>query len=224
MDGNQPLAVIFDMDGLMFDTERIAQLAWRRAAAGLGYDFSDQFFRGVIGRTLPDVERFTRQAFGVDFPFGEIYRRKQEYVQRHVMEHGIPLKPGLFELLDNLERPPERCSLSTAVASSSTCEIIARNLRMAGVPKERFDVLVGGDEVENGKPAPDIFLLASRKLGIQADRCLVLEDSDAGIKAAHAAGMIPVMIPDLLPPSEETTALAYKILSSLHDVKELVFS
>jgi beta-phosphoglucomutase-like phosphatase (HAD superfamily) len=210
------------MDGLMFDTEHIAQLAWRRAASDFGFDFSDQIFRDVIGRTIPDVERFAYQAFGEDFPFGEVYRRKQAYVQRRVMEHGIPLKPGLVELLDVLAHSQELQPLSTAVASSSAREIIDRNLRLAGLPVERFDVLAGGDEVENGKPAPDIFLLASRKLGILPDRCLVLEDSNAGIKAAHAAGMIPVMIPDLVPPSEEAVALSYKILPSLHAVEELI--
>jgi len=218
-------ALIFDMDGLMFDTERIAQNAWRRAASDLGYDFSDDVFFGVIGRNLLDVELITRQVFGVDFPFQEAYRRKQAYVRTIIDRDGIPLKPGLLELLawiDGGADSPTR--LRTVVASSSTQEIIRRNLKLAGLEAERFDALVGGDEVQHGKPNPDIFLLASQRLDVGAENCLVLEDSNAGIRAAHAAGMAAVMIPDIIPPDEKSKALAYRILSSLHAVKELIRS
>jgi len=210
-------SVIFDMDGLMFDTEHIAQAGWVQAARECGYKFSDETFRYVVGRTLADVERISRDTFGEGFPFWDVYRRKQEYVQDHLEQHGLALKPGLLELLDALEAIP----LPKAVASSSTCEIILRNLRLAGL-QGRFEGLVGGDEILHGKPAPDIFLLASKKLGIPAQQCLVLEDSNAGIKAAHTAGMIAVMIPDLIPPSEETMQLAYRILSSLKQVYDLI--
>jgi HAD superfamily hydrolase (TIGR01509 family) len=216
-------ALILDMDGLMFDTEHIAQTAWKRAAADLGYAFTDDVFLGVIGRNLPDVERFTRKAFGEDFPFQEAYRRKQKYVREYVEERGIPLKPGLRELLDWIEDGANRTPhLRIAVASSSTREIIRRNLELAGLEGERFDALVGGDEVQHGKPAPDIFSLASQRLNVAAENCLVLEDSNAGIRAAHAAGMIPVMIPDMIPPDERSQALAYRILPSLQAVKELL--
>ncbi|MBN1147063.1 MAG: HAD family phosphatase [Anaerolineales bacterium] len=215
-------AVIFDMDGLMFDTERIAQMAWMRAAADCGFEFSDAVFRGVIGRALPDVKAYTRQAFGVDFPFEDVYRRKQEYIREEIAQNGFPLKEGLLDLLNWIERRSTYDALRMAVASSSPCETIKRNLRAAGLASERFSALVGGDEVQEGKPAPDIFLQASRLLGVPSERCLVLEDSNAGIQAAHAAGMIPVMIPDMIPPDERSLALAYRILSSLHEVKELI--
>jgi len=216
-------ALIFDMDGLMFDTEYIAQKAWKRAASDLGYDFSDDVFQGVIGRSLPDVERFTRQVFGADFPFQEAYHRKQAYVQKIVARDGIRLKPGLLELLAFIEgRAGSPAQLSTAIASSSTQAIIRRNLELAGLQADGFDALVSGDEVQYGKPAPDIFLLASRRLGIAPINCLVLEDSNAGIRAAHAAGMVAVMIPDIILPDEESKALAYRILPSLHAVMELI--
>ena len=215
-----PLAVIFDMDGLMFDTERIAQTAWRYAAAECGYDFSEKIFRGVIGRTLPDVEQFTYRTFGPEFPFAVVYDLKRAYVVEYLMEHGLPLKPGLPELLELIEKK----SLPKAVASSSNCEVITHNLRLAGLEDGCFEVLVGGEEVQKGKPAPDIFLLAGRRLGVPAEFCLVLEDSNAGIKAAQTAGMIPVMIPDMLQPSEESKRLAYQILPSLHEVGWLLQS
>jgi beta-phosphoglucomutase-like phosphatase (HAD superfamily) len=215
-------AVIFDMDGLMFDTERIAQRAWVRAAADYGFGFPDLVFRGVIGRAWPDVEQYVRQACGPDFPFQDVYRLKQEYVREDIAQNGIPLKDGLLELLEWIERRPARNSLRLAVASSSPCETIEHNLRMAELLPERFAALVGGDDVRHGKPAPDIFLQASRKLSVPPDHCLVLEDSNAGIQAAHAAGMVPVMIPDLIPPDERSLALAYRVMPSLREVKELI--
>ena len=109
-----------------------------------------------------------------------------------------------------------------AVASSSSGEIVRRNLKAAGLPAGSFDATVGGDEVRKGKPAPDIYLLVSERLEVKPSSCLVLEDSNPGIKAAHAAGMIPVMIPDRFPPDEEAKALAYRILPDLHAVTRLI--
>ena len=211
-------AVIFDMDGLMFDTERIAQFAWQRAAADLGYDYSDTLFRGVIGRNSKDVQRITLEALGQDAPFAEIYEKKQIYLEEYIQQDGLPLKAGLIELLDCLEM----LSLPKAVASSSPKARIQRNLQAAGLLEGRFDALVGGDEVRNGKPDPEIFLLASDALDISPEACLVLEDSNAGIQAAHAAGMIPVMVPDILEPTDQSRRLAYIIIPSLHAAVPLI--
>jgi HAD superfamily hydrolase (TIGR01509 family) len=208
-------AIIFDMDGLMFDTERIAQLAWYRAAADYGYELTEPIYLGVIGLNSRDVETYFRQSISNIFPFTEIYRRKQQYVDELLTQEGLPLKPGLLELLEFILE----LSIPNAVASSTTKELVTRNLSRAGL---QFDVVVGGDEVKNGKPAPDIFLTAARQLHASPERCLVLEDSDTGIKAAHAAGMIPVMIPDIKPPTEQVRHLAYRILPSLHEVRWLL--
>lgn len=211
-------AVIFDMDGLMFDTERISQRAWVRAAADYGYDYPDHIYHGVIGRALPDVERFTKQAFGVDFPFKTVYDNKQRYMQAMLERDGIPLKPGLTTLLDWLSIH----SILVAVASSSPRYSVLRNLRLAGLAVEHFAAIVGGDEVLHGKPAPDIFLEIARRLGMDPQACLVLEDSNAGIKAAHAAGMFAVMVPDIIQPTDETNNLAYYVVDSLTKVQSLL--
>jgi len=178
-------AILFDMDGLMFDTERIAQIAWQRAARDFGYDFPLDIYQGIVGLTLADVEQFTRQTFGPDYPFHLIYPRKQAYADQYITTRGVPLKPGLLDLLEEIES----ARLSKALASSSGREIIQRNLRSAGLDSGRFPVIVGGDEIQNGKPAPDIFLVAAQRLKIPPENCLVLEDSNAGIQAAYAAGM-----------------------------------
>ena len=210
-------ALIFDMDGLMLDSERIAQVAWRRAARDQGFDFSDEVFRGVIGLKLPDVEAYLRRELSRDFPFETVYRRKQAYVDEIVEASGLPLKPGLLELLDAIEAR----RLKKAVASSSPRRVVENNLERVGL-SGRFDALVGGDQVERGKPAPDIFLAAAGELDAPPQSCLVLEDSNAGVQAAHAAGMAVIMIPDMLPPTETTLALALAILPSLENVNGLL--
>ena len=212
-------AIILDMDGLMFDTERIAQLAWQQAASSYGYEFSPEKYTGIIGLALPDVEQFTRRTFGADFPFDAIYSRKQKIVEQEISANGIPFKPGLLELLSHTEQ----AGLQKAVASSSGRPIILHNLEMAGMPAKRFNAIIGGDEIRSGKPAPDIFLAASRLLDLDAGECLVLEDSNAGIKAAQAAGMLSIMVPDMLPPTQETRKYAYQILPDLHAVSRLLF-
>lgn len=212
-------AIIFDMDGLMFDTERIAQKAWQQAAHDFGYEFPSEAFTWIVGLTLADVRRYSRQIFGEDFPFDLVYQRRQEYLDHHITTRGIPLKPGLMELLAKVRH----AGLASALASSTARRIIDRNLKSAGLENGYFDVIVGGDEVQNGKPAPDIFLLARAKLQVPAESCLVLEDSNAGIQAAHAAGMPAIMVPDMLVPTPESIRNAYRILPDLHAVRHLLF-
>jgi HAD superfamily hydrolase (TIGR01509 family) len=209
-------AVIFDMDGLMFDTERIAQNIWEQVAEQFGYQAPHKAFLGVIGKARPDVEIYTRQIFGDNFPFDGVYQRKQQLMREHLAQHGAPPKPGLIELMDWLEKK----RIVKALASSSPCMVILDHLKQAGIRPARFCAIVGGDEVERGKPAPDIFLLAAAKLSVSPDECIVLEDSIAGILAAHKAGMMPLMVPDLIPPTEEAMHLAHQIFSNLYDVRD----
>lgn len=209
-------AVIFDMDGLMFDTERIAQSVWEQAAEQFGYQTPIDAFLGVIGKARPDVEIYTRHIFGDEFPFDSVYQRKQQLMREHLAQHGAPPKPGLIALMDWLEKK----RVVKALASSSPCMVILDQLKQAGIRPTRFSAIVGGDEVERGKPAPDIFLLAAAKLSVSPDECIVLEDSIAGIHAAHKAGMMPLMVPDLIPPTEETKHLAHQIFSNLYDVRD----
>ena len=213
-------AVIFDMDGLMFDTERIAQKVWQQAAVEYGYIFPEVTYRGVIGRKLPDVRMYIYQQFGADFPFDQVYHRKQQLLDIYITNQGIPLKPGLIELLEKIES----LGIHKAVASSSGKQIILRNLTAAGIEVNRFQAIVGGDEIVNGKPSPDIFLEVADRLLVENSRCLVLEDSNAGILAAHTAGMLPVMVPDMLPAEPHIQKLAYRILPDLHTVNRELFS
>lgn len=210
-------AVIFDMDGLMLDTERIAQQMWQQTGRENGFEIDDELYLGAIGRTAKDTSMIFREKFGEDFPFESMYERKQALLHEAITNDAIPVKTGLYELLDLLE---ER-KIPKAVATSTARKTAVVKLSKTALI-DRFPVIVCGDEVENGKPAPDIFLKAAAGLGIVPAHCLVLEDSESGIKAAHAGGMIPVNVPDMKQPSDEVRQIAYRVIDSLYDVRSLL--
>ena len=187
-------AVVFDMDGLMFDTERLARDAWRRAMADHGYALSDDLYLTVVGRTVEGACGVFVEALGPALPIADIEAAKTRYL-REMLESGAPLKPGLPALLDGLDA----LGLAMAVASSTARSEVESRLARLGLPG-RFRALVGGDEVVHGKPSADLFLLASERLGTTPVQRLVLEDSEAGVWAAASAGMATVMVPDLVQP------------------------
>ena len=209
--------VIFDMDGLMLDSQRLATDAWTRAVASLGYHLTEALNLQLLGRTPRDSDAILRAAFGVDFPVDAARDVARQLFRDLTPARGIPVKPGLGALLDFLEARDVR----TAVATSSSRAACVRHLQHANL-LQRFAVLVCGDEVTSGKPAPEIFLTAASLLGIRPEACVVLEDSFAGIRAAHAAGMIPVMVPDLHPPDEDIRALAYRVVPTLDQARDVI--
>ena len=209
-------AVIFDMDGLMFDTERLARDAWRRAMAEHGYALDDEVYLTAVGRTVDGACGVFVDAFGPGLPIADIEAAKARYL-RDLLEPGPPLKPGLLTLLDGLEA----LRLPLAVASATARAEIERRLAGVGLLR-RFGAVVGGDEVAHGKPAPDLFLLAADRLGARPGGCLVFEDSEAGVHAAVAAGMAVVVVPDLVEPSSSVRALAEAVLPSLAEALKVV--
>jgi len=210
-------AVILDMDGLMFDTERVSLEAWRRAMADFGYALVDTWYAEAIGLSVEKREEAFREILGLKFPFYEVRKLKESYLEKHISNYGVPMKPGLLELLE----VADKLCLKEAVASSTEKELVRDMLERTALI-DRFDTIIGGDEVREGKPAPDLFLLAARRLGIPAELCIVFEDSNAGVKAAHTAGMMFIMVPDLEPPSEEVASLAYGVCPSLHEASQLL--
>lgn len=208
-------AVIFDMDGLMFDSERVGRAAWRQAGEEFGYTIGDEHYQQVSGRTVADATEVFRGIFGEDFPFQEIRRRRVQIARDYFEQHGVPIKPGLLELLDYLDAR----ALPRAVATSTDYAPAMEKLTRTALAK-RMHAIVTGDQVARGKPAPDIFFAAAKQLNADPPCCLVLEDSEAGIRAAHSAGMIPVMVPDLKQPSEEVRRLAVLVAASLDEVRE----
>lgn len=209
----RPHAVIFDMDGLMLDTERLAPRAWMDAAEALGVEFDLALTQPMVGRNFRDCASIIADHYGAHFPTGELMKAWHVAYDAIVEREGIALKPGLLELLDWLELE----SIPKAVATSTRRDRAQAKLAHTAL-LTRFSALVGGDEVVRGKPAPEIFLAAAARLGQPAAGCIVLEDSEPGVRAALAAGMIPIMVPDMHPPSAALIALEPLTMTTLAEV------
>lgn len=207
-------AVIFDMDGLMLDSQRIATKAWKNAVSYYGYSLSDEDNLLLIGRNIVDSNEILYSLYGPKFPIEEIRKYARQLFSYYVKDDGIPIKAGLTKLLDFLDGK----NISTAVATSTSRNDCIMNLNKCDLT-HRFKVIVCGDEVSIGKPEPDLFLKVAELLQVSPEFCVVLEDSFAGIRAAKAAGMIPIMVPDLIEPNDEIKSLAHKVVPSLNEAK-----
>lgn len=210
-------ALVLDMDGLMLDTEPLYKTAWQQAAAELGFDLDDESYSRLTGRPTRDCEQELMTRFGPGFPLPQFRTRWTELWRLLVDTRGIARKAGLSALLSLVDDE----GLSTAVATSSDADYAQFSLRTAGIAN-RFDTVVSGDQVARGKPAPDIYLEAADRLGCHPIHCVALEDSDAGVLAASAAGMVTLCVPDLKPPSADAARAATEVLSSLHEAREWI--
>jgi len=211
----RPAAVIFDMDGLLLDTEPLAARAWTDAAAALGVDFDDALALAMIGRNWGDCVAMVRARYGAWYPVDALLDRWHTTYDTIVTRDGLRVKPGAVELIDWLERN----AIPRAVATSTRGERARAKLVSAALHQRFLDV-VGGDEVARGKPEPDIYAEAARRLGVAAAECIALEDSEPGVRAALAAGMTPIMVPDLHAPPADLIAADLLVLPSLHAVLE----
>ena len=206
-------AAIFDMDGLLFDTERLCRDAWRDVSSAAGYKMEDSLFLSCVGRNDKDTRETVLAALGESFPYDTFKERAGEWMMRSMRDDGPPEKPGVRELLGFLRDRGVRVALATSTSERHARWIIAR----AGL-SSFFQACAFGSEVERGKPAPDIFLLAMRRLSLSnPDRIVVFEDSAAGIEAAAAAGMKPVFVPDMVVPSEALLSKVWKRIPRLDD-------
>jgi beta-phosphoglucomutase len=212
---HRPKAVIFDLDGLILDSEIIYRKAWKQAAEDLGYCMNDEQYLRFLGLREVDCEMTLVETYGSSFPLTDFLIRSDKLSQEYLKKHGITIKPGVHELLNFLDAR----SIMTAIASSTGRDNI---LSALGSLAGRFDVIVTGEDVTAGKPAPDILLLCARLLKAEPRDCVVLEDSGVGVQAAHAAGMPVIIVPDLSQPSAHTVAKAASVCASLHDVTDLL--
>ncbi|MDO9167500.1 MAG: HAD family phosphatase [Methylobacter sp.] len=183
-------AVIFDMDGLVLDTESTYMIAWQQAASAMGYEFSEDFCRSLSGLHYQDIALKLIAYCGAEFDLQSFNRLSGDCWRDHVNVHGINIKYGFSELLDVLIRQKIPYCLATNSRAANALEC----LELAGI-KEAFSVIISRDHVRHGKPEPDIFLKAAAVLQVDISRCLVLEDSHAGILAASRAGAVSAFIP-----------------------------
>ena len=211
-----PAAVVFDMDGLLFDTETLYQEAAAAAALEGGHDISSGIVFRLVGLPWPQGRAVLLDHFGAAFPVDEFEAAWQRHFWRMADAH-LPLKPGVVELLDILDA----LRLPRAIATSSSHRTVQHHLAAHHLTG-RFDAIVGHGDYAAGKPAPDPFLAAARRLEVEPGACLALEDSHNGVRSAAAAGMMTVMVPDLLDPTEEMHAKCVHIAESLHEVTRLL--
>lgn len=207
-------AVIFDMDGVLIDTERISFNAFKEVLKGYNYEMSEEFYLTMIGRNVKSIKEVMLSEYGSSFPFDEIYEKKVKIAVETIDRDGVIIKPGVHELVDYLKDNNYRI----AVATSTRKERAHYLLEQIGI-KDKVDYIICGDQVVNSKPDPEIFLKAAKGIGIEPQNCMVIEDSDAGILAASRAGMTGINVPDMKKPDENMKKLAFKICSSLLDVK-----
>jgi beta-phosphoglucomutase-like phosphatase (HAD superfamily) len=206
------IAVILDMDGLVLDTEPISLRAWQRASAEYGWQCSESIYCGMVGLGREECREYLRRHIHAEGVIEAITKTANAYYLAEIDRDGIRCKRGLFRLLDFLEAT----EIPTAVATSTETTVALRQLDQTGIAS-RFNVVVGGDCISKGKPSPDIFLLAAARLGRVSGQCVVLEDAAPGIKAAVAAGMTAILVPDLCVPDGEIQRLAFTIVASLDE-------
>jgi HAD superfamily hydrolase (TIGR01509 family) len=207
-------AIIFDMDGVLIDSERISFKCFQEVFKEHNYKMDEIFYLRLIGRNVKSIKIIMEEEYGTDFPFDTIYKKKSNLALEITDKNGVIIKPGVHELLDYLNKE----NYKIAVATSTRRERALQLLEEAKI-KDKVNYMICGDQVENSKPNPEIFLKAAKGLNVSPEKCIVIEDSDAGITAAHAAKMIGIHVPDMKFLEDDTKELAFKICDNLMDVR-----
>ena len=210
-------AIIFDMDGVLLDTEPLYKKAMHQACADLGFEMTEELHNAQIGIPGDIGNQMMRDYFGAKFPV-DLYNEYTRKTMTALTAEEVPVKIGARELLFELNTR----DIPAAVATSTASPIAPERLKRAGL-YDMFSAVVTRSDVTNGKPHPEPFLTAAARINIDPTTCIALEDSHNGIRSAHGAGMKPIMVPDLLAPIPEIEALCLAIMPSLHHVREAAF-
>lgn len=210
-------AVLFDMDGVIFDTERVYLEGWKKVFKNYGYEMTKEVYVSVMGTGRKNVSKTFQNIYGTDLPILQMYEEKDKELFKAIEEGQVTLKEGVKEILMFLKEK----GYKTALATSAKRERTMKQLKMGGI-EELFDAIVSGDEVEKSKPDPGIFLTAAKKLLVSPENCIVVEDSPAGIKAAYNAKMMGLHVEDLKEADEEILQHCHEKFKNLLEIKEYI--
>lgn len=211
-------AIIFDMDGVIFDTEMIYLKVWSEVFEKYGYKMTKEIYASVLGTGRENVKKVFVSHFGSDLPIDDMYIEKDENLAKEI-EKGVPLKSGVYEILEYLKENDFKIDLATSAISKRAF----KQLKQANI-ENFFNAIVCRDEVKETKPNPDIFLKAADKLMVKPEQCIVIEDSSAGIEAAFNAGMVPIHVVDLKEADEKILNNSYKSFNDLNEIRNELMS
>lgn len=212
-------AIIFDMDGLMIDSERVTFECYQEILKGMNLTMDEEFYKTLLGKPLKGIYQRFYDVYGNDFPIEDVIKDVHALMAKRFETEGVPIKTGLKSLLEYLKEN----NYKTIVATSSNRDRVDTILSQAQIT-DYFDDSICGDEVTKGKPNPEVFLKSCQKLGVNVDEAIVLEDSEAGIQASYDAGIKVICIPDMKYPEKQYVEKTFKILKDLNDVTEYLKS
>ena len=212
-------AIIFDMDGLMIDSERVTFECYQEILKGMNLTMDEEFYKTLLGKPLKGIYQRFYDVYCNDFPIEDVIKDVHALMAKRFETEGVPIKTGLKSLLEYLKEN----NYKTIVATSSNRDRVDTILSQAQIT-DYFDDSICGDEVTKGKPNPEVFLKSCQKLGVNVDEAIVLEDSEAGIQASYDAGIKVICIPDMKYPEKQYEEKTFKILKDLNDVTEYLKS
>lgn len=210
-------AIVFDMDGVIFDTEQLFISCWKALGDEINLPDLEEVLRMCIGTNIEKTREIITTHYGEKLDYDRYQVKVREMFFKHVTQYGMPMKRGVHEILDYLKQSNYKIGL----ASSTAVEKVKSELKSVGID-QAFEVIVGGDMVTHSKPHPEIYEVACARLGVKPEEAIAIEDSLNGIRSAYGAGLKPIMVPDLVAPTKEIESLLYKKMDSLLEVRDFL--